>query len=49
LGVLEQIDHLDAEATLQVLITDFPQVRQCRKRPRGLACDIEPEIVELLR
>src|SRR5205814_5238992 len=47
LRALEEIDHLDAVAALQMLVTDFLQVCQRCERPRGLARDVEAQIVEI--
>jgi hypothetical protein len=42
LGILQQIDQLDAVFIRQMLSADFLKIREGRDRFRRLACHIEP-------
>src|SRR5688500_2871047 len=47
LRVLEEIDHLDAVSSLEVLLADRLEVRERHERSRGLPGDVEPELVKV--
>src|SRR5580765_3581066 len=47
LGVLEEIDHLDLVAPLQVRFADLLQIREREDRLRGLSRDVEAQHVRL--
>ena len=46
-GVLEQVDDLDPVLAFEVLLADLLQVREGRKRFRGLSGDVEFQLPEI--